>query len=81
MTEKVKVVQHTYQTVEITPQLLANAFFQMDDTEQREFFEELAKVWKDSDFDNQMFHIVSNGEMSWEAVEILKTIGSHALPL
>ena len=68
---------YTEQTIAITPKIMAEAFFQMDDTQQREFFEEMVKVWDGKDFDSQMWHVTHNGEISWEALELMRVIGMN----
>lgn len=78
MGEKVKVKLYDVQTIEVTPQLLAEAFYAMDNIEQVEFFEAMAEIWKDRDFDNQMFYVGSQVTLSDGAREIMRVIGNHS---
>lgn len=78
MSEKVKVKLYDVQTIEVTPQILAEAFYAMDNIEQVDFFEAMAEVWKDKDFDNQMLYVSRTLGMSNGAREIMRIIGLHS---
>jgi len=66
----------TESEVEVTPDFLAEAFFQMDNEEQRVFFESVAKKFKGKDFDTQMFYAADG--MSDDGREVMETIGKNA---
>ena len=63
--------------IEITPKMMAKIFFEMESTQQRDFFLHVASEFYGLDFDSQMFHAV-NSEMSDDAKEIMRIIGKAA---
>lgn len=66
------------ETIEVTPKLLADAFTQMDNLEQCEFFEAMATLWSTMDFDTQMSFVGMQVDLSDEAREIMQVIGNHS---
>jgi len=63
--------------IDVTPKTLAQIFFEMTSNQQRDFFEHVASYFDGRDFDNQMYHVVSD-DMSEEAKEIMRIIGKAA---
>jgi hypothetical protein len=66
----------TTQEVEICPKILAEVFTEMFDNEQREFFEELAKLWNIDALHYQLYNVKNNGTISKKALEIMNEFGN-----
>jgi NADPH:quinone reductase-like Zn-dependent oxidoreductase len=73
-----KIQIKTTKEIEVNPELLAQVFSEMTNTEQAEFFEECAKLWEDKDFDSQMASITNLNALSLEAAQIMNTIGKNS---
>ncbi len=65
----------TKQEIEITPQILAKCFAEMNNDEQAEFFEAVHNEFDGKDFDTQMFFAYKVASV--EAIEIMQIIGSQ----
>ena len=65
----------TTQEVGISPQIMAQVFSEMFDYDQREFFEELAKLWHGDALSYQIYNVKHNGPISKEALEIMREFG------
>lgn len=65
-------------SVEVTPRLLAQAFWEMDNTEQAEFFDHLANV-SDGRLEDQMQNVaLFTDNLSLKAIQAMASIGKDA---
>jgi len=72
-----KITIKKTETVEATPQFLADAFWALDDSEMREYFERLAEITKDGLFNTQIYDAAHNGRLSEDAKNVMRAIGDN----
>lgn len=68
----------TEQTIDLTVEIVAKAFFEMDNEDQQKFFNFVAKFFNGRDFDIQMSFVANGDLISEEGLEIMATIGKHS---
>lgn len=72
---KIQITEN--KVIDVTPQILAQIFFEMDSNQQREFFENVAELFGDAYLDVQMEHVAL--DISEAGKEAMLAIGRAAI--
>ena len=72
------LINETIELDALTPEMIADAFWQLDDTEQARFYNHLANVASDWNLSMQMQYITDNKELTYGGRRVMAKIGDYS---